>query len=162
MTTQFSTLFFDQGQFKFSSGHFTIFSETEREPLHGHNYSLEITVTARINEPGITFDYRLLSEMVNGLCKQLNWRTLVPKQSPYLTIHSDDEHYEIIFNHQSMWLLKTDVVLLPLDNITLETLSQWFAEQLMRESQFIEQYGIKDMMVRVFNGPYHAAVGCSK
>lgn len=160
MKTKTATLYFNQGQFKFSVGHFTIFSKTERESLHGHNYSLEIKLTAKISEPGITFDYRLLRDKLNGLCRQLNWHTLIPTQSPYLTIEDDGEHYQITFNNQSMWLLKTDVVLLPLTNITLETLSEWFVDELMCETAFIEKHAIKDLTVKVFNGPFHAAEAC--
>ncbi|MCX7125938.1 MAG: 6-carboxytetrahydropterin synthase, partial [Gammaproteobacteria bacterium] len=119
MKTKTATLYFNQGQFKFSVGHFTIFSKTERESLHGHNYSLEIKLTAKISEPGITFDYRLLRDKLNGLCRQLNWHTLIPTQSPYLTIEDDGEHYQITFNNQSIKKKKTDVVLLALENITL-------------------------------------------
>ncbi|OGT48883.1 MAG: hypothetical protein A3E82_04085 [Gammaproteobacteria bacterium RIFCSPHIGHO2_12_FULL_38_11] len=160
MKNKHATLYFNQGQFKFSIAHFTLFSRTEREPLHGHNYSLQIKLTAKINEPGITFDYRLLHDKLNVLCKQLNWHTLIPTQSPYMQIEEDPEHYQITFNHKSMWLLKTDVVLMPLDNITLETLSQWFSDQLAQEKQFIEEFSIKDIAIKVFNGPFHAAQAC--
>ena len=146
MKNKTTILHFNEGQFKFSSGHFTVFSKTEREPLHGHNYSLAIQLTAHINEPGITFDYRLFHDIINRLCQQLNWRTLIATQSPYTTI---------IFNEKSMWLLKTDVVLLPLDNITLETLSEWFFMQIALEKTFITQCGIKNIVVKVFNGPLH-------
>ncbi|MCX7121470.1 MAG: 6-carboxytetrahydropterin synthase [Gammaproteobacteria bacterium] len=160
MKNKHATLYFNQGEFKFSAGHFTIFSETEREPLHGHNYSLEVKLTAKINEPGITFDYRILSEKLNKLCKQLNWHTLIPAQSPYLKITEDSEHFQITFNQQSMWLLKTDVVLLPLDNITLETLSQWFVDYFTHEKLFLEKHAITDFAIKVFNGPFHAAEAC--
>lgn len=161
MTVQESTLYFSEEKLKFSSGHFTIFSATERETLHGHNYNLEVKVTAGMGEPGITFDYRLFSEKMFGLCRQLNWHFLVPQYSPYLDIKDDGEHYEIIFNHESMWLLKKDVVLLPLENVTLETLSMWFSDQLKNDIAFIEKYRIKKCVVKVFNGPAHAAeCGC--
>lgn len=155
--TNESTLYFNQGKLKFSSGHFTIFSKTERETLHGHNYTLEVVVTAEMGEPGITFDYRLFEEKLRQLCLQLNWRFLVPEKSPYLVIKDDGEHYEISFNHKSTWLLKEDVVMLPLENVTLETLSQWFIDQLKQDRAFMAAFKIKKMVVKVFNGPYHAA-----
>lgn len=116
-----------------------------------------IKLTANMRAPGIIFDYRLLSEKINMLCKQLNWYTLIPTNSPYLIIEEDTEHYQITFNEKSMWLLKTDVVLLPLENITLETLSQWFVDQLTLEETFITSYDIKDLVVKVSNGPLHSA-----
>lgn len=152
-----STLYFNQGKLKFSIGHFTIFSETERESLHGHNYTLEVRVTTEMGEPGITFDYRLFEKKLMQLCQQLNWYFLIPQNSPYLQVQDDGEHYQITFNKKSMWLLKSDVVLLPLENITLETLSQWFIDQLQQDQAFIAQYKIKKLVIKVFNGPEHAA-----
>ena len=70
------------------------------------------------------------------MCRTLNWHTLIPEKSPYLNIETDDHHYQMTFNHESMWLLKKDVVLLPLENVTLETLSQWFVDQVMHDKAF--------------------------
>ena|SRR3990167_1393861 len=162
MTQKQSTLYFHAGKLKFSAGHFTIFSETQREPLHGHNYTLDVTMTAAIHEPGIISDYRLLEERLVVLCQQLNWHTLIPQGSPYLKIEADDEHYQITFNQKSMWLLKSDVILLPLENITLETLSQWFVDQVMQDKQFVDTHNITSLTVKVSNGPYHAADACCR
>jgi len=152
-----ATLYFNHGKLKFSAGHFTIFSECERETLHGHNYTLEVIVTTEINEPGITFDYRLFEEKLISLCLQLNWHCLIPKHSPYLIIKEEGEHYAITFNHETMWLLKKDVVLLTLDNVTLETLSQWFYRELTHDHAFMEKFKVKKLAIKVFNGPHHAA-----
>lgn len=153
-------LYFSAGKLKFSSGHFTIFSATKRETLHGHNYTLEIKVTAEIGEPGIVCDYRVLEESMVALCQQLNWHFLVPTKSPYLEIEDDGSHYQITFNHESMWLLKSDVVLLPLENVTLETLSEWFVAQLTQDKLFMQTHRIQSLVVKVLNGPYHAAESC--
>ncbi|HLB55723.1 MAG TPA: 6-carboxytetrahydropterin synthase [Coxiellaceae bacterium] len=152
-----TTLYFNQGKFKFSAGHFTIFSATDREPLHGHNYTLEVALTAELQEAGITFDYRDVAEKLTQLCRDLSLHCLMPTQSPYLKINEDGDHYEIIFNHQSMWLLKSDVILMPLENISIETLSQWFVDQLAQDKIFLSQFPIKKIVIKVFNGPYHAA-----
>ncbi|OGT51766.1 MAG: hypothetical protein A3E84_05180 [Gammaproteobacteria bacterium RIFCSPHIGHO2_12_FULL_42_13] len=155
-----TTLYFKRGKLKFSAGHFTIFSATHRESLHGHNYSLEIKMVAQFGAPGIVKDYREIEQTIISLCQRLNWRFLLPTQSPYLRIQQDDEHYEITFNGKSMWLLQSDVVLLPLENITLETLSQWFTCELKDNTEFMKAHLIESLSVTVFNGPYHAAESC--
>lgn len=152
-----TTLYFNQGKFKFSAGHFTIFSATEREPLHGHNYTLEVMLTAALQKPGITFDYRDVSEKITQLCRSLSLHCLIPSQSPYLQIEDDESHYKITFNHQSMWLLKSDVILMPLENISIEMLSQWFVDQLTQDPLFLSKFLLKKITVKVFNGPLHAA-----
>lgn len=152
-----STIYFNQGKFKFSAGHFTIFSATEREPLHGHNYTLEVVFDAKIQGAGITYDYRDVADKITTLCRELSLHCLMPTQSPYLKIVDDGEHYEITFNHQSMWLLKSDVILMPLENITIETLSQWFVDQLVADKAFLSRFPMTRIAVKVFNGPFHAA-----
>ena len=154
------TLYFSEGKLKFSSGHSTIFSATNREPLHGHNYTVEVKMEAEMGEPGIILDYRVLEAPIIALCDQLNWHCLMPTKSPYLAIEDDGEHYQITFDKKSMWLLKTDVVLLPLENVTLETLSQWFVDQLTQNKAFMQTHRVHAISVKVFNGPHHAAESC--
>ena len=151
------TLHLDHGKLKFSAGHFTIFSATQRETLHGHNYSLRTTLTATAQAPGITFDYRIFEEKLIQYCQQLHFRLLIPLKSPYLTMIEDEQHIEIIFNRESMWLLKKDVVLLPIENISLEALSQWFIDQLSQDPVFLSCHHIKKIRIQVFNGPHHGA-----
>jgi 6-pyruvoyltetrahydropterin/6-carboxytetrahydropterin synthase len=151
-----STLYFNPGKFKFSAGHFTIFSATEREPLHGHNYTVEVVFSALMHE-GLTFDYRHVAEKITQLCRALSLHCLMPTQSPHLSIHEEEAHYHIIFNHASMWLLKSDVILMPLENITLETLSQWFVDQVIQDTVFLKKFPLKRLAIKVFNGPFHAA-----
>lgn len=153
-----ATLKFYGGTLSFSAGHFTIFSETERERLHGHNYSVEASLTAPLGEPGITFDYAIFREKLANLCRQLHSRLLLPALSPYLKIEEQDEHYQVTFNGRRMFFLKEDVLILNLSNITIEELSYWFIDQLVEEEKaFIQQYNIQQMMVKVFNGPQHSA-----
>lgn len=152
-----ATLKFYGGNLSFSAGHFTIFSATQREHLHGHNYRLEAAITAPLGEPGIAFDYAIFRQKLAGLCRQLHSRLLVPAQSPYLRIEETEEHYRITFNQKYMLILKEDVLLLALSNITIEELSHWFIDQLLLEQNFIRDYRIQAIAIKVFNGPEHSA-----
>ncbi len=145
------------GNLSFSAGHFTIFSATEREYLHGHGYRLEASITAPFGEPGITFDYAIFRNKLAQLCRKLHSRLLLPALSPYLNITEEPEHYRVVFNKKFMLLLKEDVILLQLCNITIEELSRWFIDQLLLEPDFIEQYKIQAITVKVYNGPEHSA-----
>ena len=152
-----ATLKFYGGNLNFCAGHFTIFSATEREYIHGHRYHLEAEITAPLAEPGITFDYAIFRQKLAGLCRKIHSRLLLPRLSPYLKIADEAPHYRVTFNNQYMLLLKEDVLILDLSNITIEELSQWFITQLSAEADFIHQYRIQEMVVTVFNGPEHSA-----
>ena len=45
-TQRTTTLELYKEEMKFSAGHFTIFSATERENLHGHNFSVYVAPCA--------------------------------------------------------------------------------------------------------------------
>lgn len=154
---QLATLKFYGGNLSFSAGHFTIFSATKREFLHGHNYSLEASLMAPLSEPGITFDYAIFRNKLAGLCQKIHSRLLLPVLSPYLNIEEQDQHYKITFDGRYMLLLKEDVVLLQLSNITIEELSHWFIDQLKEDAAFLKDYKIQEITVKVFNGHQHSA-----
>lgn len=154
---RYKTLEFFHGRLKFSAGHFTIFSKNKRERIHGHNYHLHALITAALAEPGITFDYDLFHDKLLALCQQLHSRFLLPGQSPYLTYKENATHYHFIFNHKTMSLLKEDVLVLPLANITLEELSRWFVEQITQDKSFLQEHDIVEIVIKVFNGPEHCA-----
>lgn len=142
---------FHKGDLKFSSGHFTIFSETERESLHGHNYYLEASIVTEMEEPGITFDYRIFKNCLKNLCDQLNSKFLLPLYSPYLNVGDDGEYIITKFNHKLMPFLKEDALLLPVSNVTLEELSDWFVAQVSLDP-IVKEHPISQIDIRVFNG----------
>lgn len=139
-------------ELSFSAGHFTIFSATEREQIHGHNYYVSIAFTVEIKDDGLAFDYRHYKKKMLALCAQLNRYLLLPTLSPHLKIEEDGEYWLAHFNHKKLPFLKEDVVLLPLSNITIEELSYWFLQQLLNIDE-PTQHGIHHLTIKVFNGP---------
>jgi 6-pyruvoyltetrahydropterin/6-carboxytetrahydropterin synthase len=157
MQKRFCTLEIRKGKLNFSAGHFTIFSATERENLHGHNYELEASFTAELHDTGLTFDYRIFDDKLKSICEELNLRFLLPKFSPYLSIAEDSDYYIAEFNKQKLFFLKTDALILPLANITLEELSQWFITRITENIDFLNAHKICKMWIKVFNGTEHCA-----
>lgn len=142
---------------KFSAGHTTIFSATEREPLHGHLYSVYLALTTRVEENGMTFDYRYYKKRIHELCRQLNQTFLMPTESPFLTMSEDNEYYYFTFNHKKIPFLKEDVTLMPLTNITVEELSKWFVQELIQDKEELEKNRIERIIVKVFSAPGQSA-----
>lgn len=138
--------------FSFSAGHFTIFSATERETMHGHNYYVSITFDLTVAHNGLAFDYRLYKKRLQLLCDKIDRHFLLPEFSPYLQIESDAEYYYAYFDNKKMPFLKEDVVILPLSNITIETLSAWFLKELIQDKNEIKQHAILDIQIDVYNG----------
>ena len=152
MTEKTVTLEFHEGVCEFCAGHFTIFSATEREWLHGHNYSVQASIATHMHEPGIAFDYAIIKNKLKSICGPLDRRFLLPSQNPYLKIEASTDYYHAIFNGEKIPFLKKDVVLLPIANTTIEALSQWFLEQLLADLEFMDHHGITAITIRLFNG----------
>lgn len=142
---------------KFSAGHTTIFSATEREPLHGHMYAVYLALTTWVEENGMTFDYRYYKERIHLLCRHLNQTFLMPQYSPFMTYTEDEEYYYFIFNNKKLPFLKEDVTLMPLTNITVEELSRWFVNELIKDEEQLDIHRIDKIVVKVFSAPGQSA-----
>lgn len=142
-----ATINISKEDIKFSSGHFTIFSETEREALHGHNFSVSCSVTGLIGDNGMIADYNILKDALRKICRKWDERVLIPTNSPFLEIDSNASNHVIInFNGETMQFPKSDVVLLPLRNITGEELSGFLANEL---HQYLDLNNIVEIKVTV-------------
>lgn len=140
-------------ELSFSAGHFTIFSATSREDLHGHNYYVNVVFHVLLNDNGLAFDYRVYKNKLQLLCNQLDRRFLLPAESKYLTLEDAGEMWLAHFNQEKIPFLKRDVVILPICNITIEELSHWFLQQLIQDPEELKKHHIQKLTVRVFNGP---------
>ncbi|MGE4367225.1 6-pyruvoyl trahydropterin synthase family protein [Thermomonas sp.] len=142
---------------KFSAGHFTIFSATERERLHGHNFTVEVDIEARMLGNGMCFDYGLYKDRVVALCRELNEWTILPTRSPYLRIEEDGEYVYAHFDGQRIPFLRADVLLLPIENATLEEFAGWFLQRLCEDRAALRAHAIDAIEVRVLSGPGQSA-----
>ncbi len=136
----------------FSAGHFTIFSATEREHLHGHNYYVSICFDFLLSHNGLSFDYRYYKKKMLAFCDELDRRFLLPSDSPYLTLEDHDNYWHAHFNQQILPFLKEDVVILPLTNITIEELAHWFLQKIVQDQNDMKRHAIHAIVVKVYNG----------
>lgn len=143
---------------KFSVAHFTIFSPTVREKIHGHNYYLRAKITAAVTSLGLAFDYRDLRKTLIEKCKYLNESFLIPGLSPYLDLEelAEKKSVTITFNNESMTLLKKDITVLPLINISSEALSSWFLSHLIKDKKGLLQKNISEIEVIISTTTGHA------
>lgn len=138
---------------KFSVAHFTIFSATHRERLHGHNYTVHLAISTVVEENGLSFDYRFYKDKAYHLCQQLTQSVLLPTKSDYLKLEEDGDYLYGHYNGEKIPFIKSDVTLLPLTNITVEELSQWFIDQLIADKDELNRHHIESILVKVFSGP---------
>ncbi|PHV13233.1 6-pyruvoyl trahydropterin synthase family protein [Chitinimonas sp. BJB300] len=138
----------DRDDIGFAAAHFTIFSATEREGLHGHNFTVGMEVVARGEENGMIFDYRLLKSRLRALCAELDERMLLPARSAHLQISRIGNDIECRFADDKFTFPYRDVVMLELPNITLEALAEWFLGRLLVTTDLPREY-LAEMSVSV-------------
>ena len=135
----------------FAAAHFTLFSATERENLHGHNFQVTLDADAPMHDDGLTFDYNILKKAVKQLCDDLDEQVLMPTRSPYLEIDEQDDYTYIVFNGERIPFLQRDLTLLPIRNITVEELAQYLLGKLL-EREDIKALDIDNMLLRCASG----------
>ena len=136
----------------FSAAHFTIFSASERENLHGHNFFVAADAIGPIGADGLCFDYNAVKSRLRALCKALDEIVLLPADSPHLTVAESDEYVTVAFGSERLPFLRRDVKLLPVRNVTVEELARYFVDELVADEGF-RALSIDALHLRVSSGP---------
>jgi len=140
-------------EMKFSAGHFTIFSATQRENLHGHNFSVYVALEGVVGDNGMLADYGVYKRWIIDRCKLWNETFLLPGESPHLIIERSDQHVTALFNGERIPFLHRDVTVLPAKNITHEELARLFGEGLCADTARLQQDRIVGVVVKCASGP---------
>lgn len=136
----------------FNSAHFTIFSATEREDLHGHTFYVRAFITGEVNDNGMAFDYGVVKVRLLALCDELDEKVLLPECSPHLTLSKEDGYIVAVHAGEKLPFLPRDVLTLPLKNITVEELASWFLAALP-EDPAVAALNISHLELQVSSGP---------
>ncbi len=151
-TTDATKIEISKDYLHFSSAHFTIFSASERENLHGHTFYVKAFVDCNVGSDGLAFDYNVLKKKLKALCDSIDEKVLLPAQSPYLAIEQDDQYVVAEFAGQRMPFLPRDVLVLELRNITVEELARWFLRRLVDDGT-AAQLELLRLEIQVSSGP---------
>ena len=143
---------------KFASGHFTIFSKTERERIHGHNFTLSCTISSTTKQNDLVFDYANYKNILANKCQQLDELMLLPELSPYLTIKKTTNSILCDFNGDEMIFPLKDIYLLPIENITIEGLAEWFLNAFINTISTNELNNLNEIEVAISSSPSQVGV----
>ncbi len=114
---------------RFAAGHFATY-EGRCEPLHGHNYEVSVEVEGELTEDGWVIDFSALKSMTRDICRELDHKFLLQRDSRLLEIDEGDSNWKVRFGERGWVLPKSDVVALPIDNTTAERLAEWIGGRL--------------------------------
>ena len=129
--TRLTTLHITKEAHKFSAAHYTIFSTTERERLHGHNYFVSVHLVAHMGDNGFSADYNVYKRRIKAICDRYDEYMLLPEFSPYQTIERVGDEIHAHFNGRVLKFLADETWVLPVANVTVEELSHLLLRELI-------------------------------
>jgi len=143
---------------KFSAAHFIAYPGF-REPLHGHNYQVEVRVEGRLMETGYVLDFGLVKQATREIVEQLDERTLIPAKSDCLAIERRAAAIAIRYEGDEFIIPAADVCMLPIVHTSAEELARYIWEQLHAAlGRHKALSGVIAMEVSVAEGPGQAAI----
>ena len=154
---QLTTLYIDKESHKFSAAHYTIFSATERERLHGHNYSVSAKIVAPMGDNGFSADYNVYKNRLAVLCDALDEYMLLAGNSPYQQISEEGACFRVQYADQEMLFLQSDTLVLPIRNATVEEFSHHLLQCLLSASAGDD---LREVELCVASGP--GQKGCAR
>ncbi|MBI2061687.1 MAG: 6-carboxytetrahydropterin synthase [Nitrospirae bacterium] len=122
----------ERGQAHFCSGHFLIFPNGRSEPIHGHNYRVEVEVAGKPGPGGLVVDFLKLMPIVQAVCRTLDNRTILPTRNRRLKVRRGTGRIEATIGRKRYELPASDVVLLPLENSSCELLAQHVGREIIK------------------------------
>jgi len=133
--SRLTTLYIDKEAHKFSAAHYTIFSASDRERLHGHNYSVSARIVAEMGDNGFSADYNVYKRKLAALCEPLDEYMLVAADSPYQSIEMTEDEVWVVFDGRTLKFPADETRLLPIANVTVEALAHYLLEKLIQDSE---------------------------
>jgi 6-pyruvoyltetrahydropterin/6-carboxytetrahydropterin synthase len=146
-------------QYKFSCAHMTVFPDGTKERLHGHNYTIAVAVDLDRADLDGMIPFAPLKAALAELCAAWKERVLIATKNRHLEIRHDEGEFEFLLCGERYVLPRGDVLLLPVDNISVEALAAHVAELLAeRLAAVLAAPHIRALEVTVAESPGQGAI----
>jgi 6-pyruvoyltetrahydropterin/6-carboxytetrahydropterin synthase len=117
-----------RAEHRFACAHMTVFPDGSKERLHGHNYTVGLTLELREASFATMIEFARFREILAGLCGELRERVLVAERNPHHEwVRRDGRELEFRLCGQRYVLPADDVRVLPIDNASVEALAGYLA-----------------------------------
>jgi 6-pyruvoyltetrahydropterin/6-carboxytetrahydropterin synthase len=145
--------------FNFASSHFMIFENGSREPLHGHNYRIQVKGEAPALEGDMVFDFLDIKPIVREICDGLDHKLLIPKDNKHLKIYHEKKNIVIQTPDESTFSIpETDVLLLPILNTSAERIAVYICVQIRQKVKDRFGFTFTSLELEVEETPGQSAV----
>jgi 6-pyruvoyltetrahydropterin/6-carboxytetrahydropterin synthase len=143
---------------RFTAAHFIAFRGF-REPLHGHTYQAQVTVSGPVGPDGYVVDFLVLKKIAEEECAQLHFRTLLPQQSDCLMIMENTKEVKVDCEDGTSFLFpRQDVCLLPIVHTSSEEIARYLLGRLRERLREVRGNSIQTIEVLIEDVPGQVAV----
>jgi len=143
---------------RFTAAHFIAFRGF-REPLHGHTYQVQVTVSGPVGPDGYVVDFLVLKKIAEEECAQLHFRTLLPAQSDCLTIEESTTEVTVLCEDGARFTFpRQDVSLLPIVHTSSEEIARYLIARLRERLREARGNSIQTIEVLIEDIPGQTAV----
>lgn len=161
MTTnieQFSIRVYKQ-YFNFAASHFMTFANGTREPLHGHNYRVELRGDAMELKSDMVFDFLDIKPIVREVCNELDHHFLLPTKNTHLKVVETENQIQIKTLDGSHFSFPTkDVYKIPIENTSAERIGLYLIQEIRRRVLERFQFEFSELTLEVEETPGQCAV----
>ena len=108
----------------FSASHFLRFCG-DCEQLHGHNYTVDVTLTGQLNEDHMVIDFGKVKDMVVDICKTLGHKVMLPGDSKTIKVNTAEGFVEVLVGDKRYVFPEEDCIVLGIKATTAELLAKY-------------------------------------
>lgn len=145
--------------FNFASSHFMLFKDGSREPLHGHNYRVEVKGNAPDLDDDMVFDFLNIKPIIRKICDSLDHKLLIPKLNDKISIEDKEKNWQFTTRDESVFSIpKQDVLLLPIENTSVERMAAYIANELKEEVFKAYKFEFNELEIQLEESPGQCAV----
>lgn len=117
---------------KFSAAHMTFFPGGTKENLHGHNYRTELKVEFENFSLKEMLPFADLKKAMRKICEEWDEKILLPERCEFLKIQTrSGPSVEFEACGKKYVLPADEVIFLPTDNVTTESLAKIFSDRFI-------------------------------
>ena len=144
-------------QYKFSCAHMTVFPDGTKERLHGHNYTVAVALEVDKIDLTSMIPFASLKQALSEICVAYKERVLLAELNPHFKIVRDDRELEFTLCGERYVLPRQDVLLLPIDNISVEALAAHVASTLRERFASLGVPQVRTLEVAIEESPGQGA-----
>jgi len=135
----------------------TVFPDGTKERLHGHNYTVALAIEVSQIDLQSMIPFAPIKAAIGELCAEFKERVLLATKNPHFQIVRDDTEIEFKLCGERYVLPRGDALLLPIDNISVESLASHVATRMLEKLTVIDVDHVKALEVTIEEYPGQGA-----